>query len=85
MVSPMTNREWLDTLSDADLAKMMQACVHCIYSKKSVPCMNIEKPKGACVTGTMKWLKRKHTKKDEEDLKSFDNWNQFIKAEGLKP
>ena len=80
----MTNREWLVTLSDADLAKMMQACVHCIYSKgRRGNCLANGEIKGACVTGTMRWLAAEHTERDEEDLKSFDNWNELIAADGI--
>lgn len=55
----MTNREWLESLSDEDFAFFLGGCDFCVY--KDIPqCFKTN----TCVSGQVKWLKAEH--KDEE-------------------
>ena len=58
----MTNREWLESLSDEELAKWFDdnlvSCTPCIY--RSEKCNgNFD-----CANGHKKWLQTKHEKED---------------------
>ena len=80
----MTNREWLATLSNEDLSKMMQACAHCIYritpgeAVTGGHCKGSEL-KNACILGAIQWLESEHTPVDDEELISFKFANSAIK------
>lgn len=50
----MTNREWLATLTDEELAKHLEfSCNSCIYEPDSTLCWD-------CVKGLKEWLKSEH-------------------------
>ena len=54
----MTNREWLESLSDEELAKRMTGCVKCSFCDVCHGDYN-------CDVGHLKWLQTEH--KDKED------------------
>ena len=54
MVIAMTNRDWIATLTDEELAKHLEfSCNSCVYEPDSTPC-------GDCVGGVLEWLKSEH-------------------------
>lgn len=62
----MTNREWIESLEDADFIEacermVLRDCTCCIYAE--VDCSNI--PHG-CVEGQVKWLNAEHKENDDE-------------------
>lgn len=53
----MTNREWLNKLSDKELAGELHGCKQCAYNGK----FGCERPEYKnCVDGIMEWLNSKH-------------------------
>lgn len=56
----MTNREWLATLTDEELAGHLEfSCNSCVYEPDSCLC-------GDCVGGVLEWLKSEHEDGDSE-------------------
>ena len=54
----MTNREWLESLSDEELAnKTWRPCWTCIYKEKCNNC---------CTNGRIKWLQAEHKDADKQ-------------------
>ena len=54
---PITNREWLHSLSDEELAKevSMGKCVHCLdYDDGAC------RAEGSCIYGLLAWLRAEH-------------------------
>ena len=64
----MTNREWLQTLTDKELAKWHHAvgCGSCAHNPEKGICFNlrgiISFNEAHCIDGTAKWLQMKHKK-----------------------
>lgn len=62
----MTNREWLETLTDEELAKWHQTvgCGSCAHNSEKVFCENLSIPyyfdPNCCIDGTAKWLQMEH-------------------------
>lgn len=62
----MTNREWLETLTDEEFAKWHQTvgCGSCAHNPKKGICYNlsgiISFNEVHCIDGTAKWLQREH-------------------------
>ena len=52
----MTNREWLNNLSNEDFAYLMTPCETCAYAGKG--CM--EHDEWNCFEGCVKWLEQEH-------------------------
>lgn len=61
----MTNREWLESLSDEELAEFLRTaknCQGCVYGanpQDATKCFEAN----ACTIGRIKWLKRKYREK----------------------
>lgn len=53
----MTNREWLESLSDEELAETLYSCTVCARKNTRFCCDNIEK---TCSKGVQEWLKQEH-------------------------
>ena len=64
----MTNREWINLLSDEGLARLLlksDICDFCIHKS----CLDVPGlQEDICIDGIVRWLKRRHTLKDEERL-----------------
>ena len=62
----MTNRQWLETLTDEELAKwhVEIGCGSCAHNPKKGICFNlsgiISFNEAHCIDGTAKWLQMKH-------------------------
>lgn len=62
----MTNRQWLSTLTDEELAKWHQTvgCGSCAHNPEKGFCNNLSDiasfEKDCCVDGTVKWLQEEH-------------------------
>lgn len=57
----MTNREWLESLSDEKLANYINNCKFCAY--KDIPqCYDTK----TCVLGHIEWLQAEHEETDDE-------------------
>lgn len=62
----MTNREWLQTLTDEELAKWHVSvdCRSCAYNPARGFCNNLTDiasfDQNCCVDGTAKWLQQEH-------------------------
>lgn len=62
----MTNREWLETLSDEELAKwhVEIGCGSCVHNHEKGMCYNrsgfISFNEAHCIDGTAKWLQMEH-------------------------
>lgn len=56
----MTNRKWLESLSDKELARVMSAvmCEHCVYE-------DVLDCHANCQNGIRMWLERQHKKVNE--------------------
>ena len=57
----MTNREWLESLSDEELAKNLVSCKYCIYR---VSCREYPITRG-CYRGHYEWLQAEHKEKED--------------------
>lgn len=53
----MTNREWLENLSDEELAETLDFCTVCARKNTRFCCDNIEK---TCSKGVQEWLQQEH-------------------------
>lgn len=66
----MTNREWLNTLSDEDFAKwhIEIGCGTCAFNPMRGACSNAIYPTSYkeeyCIEGTSKWLQQEHKHKE---------------------
>lgn len=64
----MTNREWLQTLTDEELAEHMRfGCFHCIFyvgEEGKGTCM--AKISDFCETGISLWLQKEHKEKNDD-------------------
>ena len=66
----MTNREWLATLTDEELAKWRVSveCRSCAHNPEKGFCENLSSPykfdQNCCVDGTAKWLQQEHKEND---------------------
>ena len=63
----MTNREWLETLTDEELAKwhVEIGCGSCTYNPEKGICYNllsgiVSFKEAHCIDGTAKWLQMEH-------------------------
>lgn len=62
----MTNREWLQTLTDGEFAKwsIEVGCGACAYNPERGFCNNLTDTasfeKDCCIDGTAKWLQMEH-------------------------
>ena len=60
----MTNREWLQTLTDEELAKwrVLVECRSCAHNPEKGFCNNLSVSfdLNCCVDGTAQWLKQEH-------------------------
>ena len=64
----MTNRQWLESLTDEQLAYVFVevGCGCCAYTMGSDDCLKPEQfNNSTCIKGTAKWLKQEHTEDDE--------------------
>ena len=68
----MTNREWLQTLTDEELAKwhVEIGCGSCAHNPEKGFCNNLSDiasfEKDCCIDGTVKWLNAEHKENDDE-------------------
>ena len=59
----MTNREWLESLSDEELAKLILEstdCDFCAYQANSIDCYD-----KSCKTGHLTWLQAEHKESEQ--------------------
>lgn len=62
----MTNREWLETLTDEELAKWNYeiGCGMCAHNPEKGFCENFQTPhnfdRNYCIDGTAKWMSMEH-------------------------
>lgn len=61
----MTNRQWLETLTDEELAKWCQTvgCGSCAHNPERGFCENFDLPtfdQNRCIDGMAKWLQAEH-------------------------
>lgn len=62
----MTNREWLETLTDEELAKWRVSvdCRSCAHNPEKGFCNNLTDiasfDQNCCIDGTAQWLKQEH-------------------------
>ena len=54
----MTNREWLENLSDEELAETLDCCTVCVYGNVRFCSENI------CSKGITQWLRQEHKDND---------------------
>lgn len=65
----MTNRQWLETLTDEELAKwrVSVGCKSCAHNPEKGFCNNLNGivafDPNCCVDGTAKWLQTEHKEK----------------------
>lgn len=59
----MTNREWLESLSDEELAETLDSCTVCARKNTRFCCDNIEK---TCSKGVQEWLQQEHNTRREK-------------------
>lgn len=64
----MTNREWLQTLTDEGLAKLtFEICGMCAHNPEQGFCDNLSSiasfEKNYCIDGTVQWLQAEHKEK----------------------
>lgn len=65
----MTNRQWLETLTDEELAKWRVSvdCRSCAHNPEKGFCNNlsgISFDPNCCIDGTAKWLQQEHKEND---------------------
>ena len=66
----MTNRKWLETLTDEELAKWHQTveCRSCAHNPEEGFCNNLSGivsfDPNCCIDGTAKWLQQEHKEND---------------------
>ena len=66
----MTNREWLETLTDEELAKwrVLVDCRSCAHNPEKGFCNNLNGvvsfDPNCCIDGTTKWLQQEHKEND---------------------
>ena len=68
----MTNREWLESLSDEELAAELDdwLCFHCVYNTKgNVANCSLENgyDEAICRSGTAEWFKAEHKEEHSDD------------------
>lgn len=56
----MTNREWLQTLTDEEFARIVRSCKCCIGQTDIEKCSEL-----LCSDGCIEWLKQEHTEAAE--------------------
>lgn len=64
ITSILTNRQWLESLSDEDLAKFLHTCRKCgtcAFEHRPTNCYLED----ACTIGRIKWLKQKHKESEQ--------------------
>ena len=62
-ITAMTNREWLESLSDAQLAELiycLEDYAHCEFCADDGKCRNSDTIVQDCLGGLEKWLKQEH-------------------------
>lgn len=57
----MTNREWLRSLTDEELAETLDFCTVCVYRNVRFCNENI------CSKGITEWLQQEHNTRSEDD------------------
>lgn len=61
----MTNREWLESLSDEEVARCMKhSCLYCIFHVGLGVCT--ASPGYSCQNGIALWLQKEHKEKNNE-------------------
>lgn len=59
----MTNRQWLETLTDEEFVKVMYgSCRYCVANGNIEECKSI-----SCRDGRIEWLKQEHKHEEEEN------------------
>lgn len=58
----MTNREWLESLSDEELAIVIGGCNCCVYDDTDDCADKVD----TCCGGRLKWLQAEHEEADDE-------------------
>lgn len=67
----MTNREYLESLSDEEFATQMLHLHDCWYCSRrgSLSCLNDDEPPFTCIEGKKEWLQAEHEEDDNGDKK----------------